>query len=122
MMPPPINLGAILDLSSAITTSGLSVGNFLSYKVNNSKLSLGLYYRIGLSVVLYEYYYYNYYSATSMAFRKYFGFNIQYGKLITNFGFEWGRTFDTTISGNDKHFYDENIPTGMFDLSIGLIF
>jgi hypothetical protein len=120
-----------------MSTFDLSVGNFLSYKLNNSKLSLGLYYRIGLGLVTYEKYYNNYYYQLSdnvVAFRKHFGFNIQYGKLITNLGFEWGRTFDATISENNEDYYNysnrdsnrefhnENIPTGMFNLSIGLIF
>ena len=121
MMPPPWNFSAYPY--NSLTTYSLSVGNFLDYKLDNSKLSLGLYYRVGLSLVTY-YSHYNSvnYFAKSMAFRKYFGFHLQYGKILTNVGFEWGRTFNTAVSANGVHFPDENIPTGMLDLSIGLIF
>jgi len=133
MFPPPINfIGAIeFDNDSYLMTFGLSGGSFFDYKVPNSQLSFGFYYRLGLSFISYDYNYhktsyYNYPStgrAKSIAFRKYFGFHLQFGKILTNVGFEWGRTFNTTIKTNNNiYFNDENIPTGMLDLSIGLIF
>jgi len=114
---------------------GANFGGFINLRVPNSKFSVDLIYKIGLSYTSLSYYYSGStsigsfgYSACveAFSFRKYLSVNIHYGKLFANVGYEWGRTFNTTVDTSDgEHvveYTDQKVPTGMFGVSIGVMF
>ena len=98
---------------------GGNFGGFLSYNISNTKIYIDLIYKLGFSYLWFDY---DVYDASGIAFRKYLSTNIRFNKFFVNLSYEWGNTFNTTIDGYNSSYYNEKIPTGMFGVSVGLMF
>ena len=102
-----------------LSALGLNFGGFLNINLANN-LYIDFVYKIGISYINLK----NDEASlrvNTLGFRKYLSANIKYRKMFINIGYEWGRSFNTTIE-SDKSYPDEKIPTGMFGISFGFMF
>jgi len=119
------------DIDDMMMLVGNQVGGFLGYNIPNTDVQFDLVYKLGFNYFYYEVGENHIYSyASGFAFRHNFSLNFRYKVLLINTGFEWHKTkqdiyidsYGSTQNGLNDVYLDTKIPTGMFKLSIGLIF